>query len=54
MTTLGTLKNFDEALPGLRVAQHRGRLVPFVGAGISRPHYRGWPQFIDGLARPTR
>ncbi len=49
MAMLSTLKNFDEALPGLRVAQHLGRLVPFVGAGISRPHCRSWPQFIDAL-----
>jgi hypothetical protein len=49
VTTLGKLKELDEALPGLQAARESGRLVPFVGAGLSRPHCRAWPQFIDAL-----
>jgi hypothetical protein len=49
MTILGTLQEYGEALPGLRAARRAGRLVPFVGAGISRPHCRSWPDFIDAL-----
>lgn len=49
MTPRDTPLSFADALPALRAARDAGRLVPFVGAGISRPYCRGWPDFIDGL-----
>src|SRR4051794_6166793 len=49
MAILGTVQEYGEALPGLRAARRAGRLVPFVGAGISRPHCRSWPDFVDAL-----
>ncbi|MBP0447317.1 hypothetical protein J8J14_21330 [Roseomonas sp. SSH11] len=49
MTVLGTTKELEEVLPGLHAAREAGRLVPFVGAGLSRPHCRSWLQFIDAL-----
>lgn len=45
------MRNFGEVLPSLRAARRAGRLVPFVGAGISRPECRGWPDFIQALYR---
>jgi hypothetical protein len=46
----GALRQFsDDVLPGLRALREAGRLVPFVGAGLSRPHSRGWPDFIAEL-----
>ena len=49
MTPFGTLGQLDEALPGLWAAREAGRLVPFVGAGLSRPHCRSWPDFVGAL-----
>ncbi|MBI0537735.1 SIR2 family protein [Roseomonas sp. KE2513] len=43
------MQELGEALPGLQAAREAGRLVPFVGAGLSRPHCRAWPQFIEAL-----
>ena len=48
---IGKLQELDRVLPGLIAARRGGRLVPFVGAGISRPHCRSWPQFIEELYR---
>jgi hypothetical protein len=48
---IGKLQELDRVLPGLVAARRGGRLVPFVGAGISRPHCRSWPQFIEELYR---
>ena len=43
MAMVGKLQDFSDSLPGLRAARRAGRLVPFVGAGISRPRCRSWP-----------
>ncbi len=43
------LRQFGDALPGLRALREAGRLVPFVGAGLSRPYSRRWPDFIAEL-----
>lgn len=51
MNGAGRVQEFQEVLPSLRAARRGGRLVPFVGAGLSRPHCRGWPQFIEALYR---
>lgn len=51
MSGAGRVQDFDEALPSLRAARRGGRLVPFVGAGLSRPHCRSWPHFIEALYR---
>lgn len=40
----------DDALPGIWAARSAGRLVPFVGAGLSRPYCRGWPYFVAAVA----
>jgi hypothetical protein len=45
------MRDFAEVLPSLRAARRAGRLVPFLGAGISRPQCRGWPDFIQTLYR---
>ena len=39
-----------EALPGLCTARDAGRLVPFLGSGISHPYCRSWKGFIKALA----
>lgn len=44
-----TLHKFDKVLPGLRALREAGRLVPFVGAGMSCPYCRRWPDFIEAL-----
>lgn len=49
MNATQRVQDFREALPSLQAARRAGRLVPFVGAGLSRPHCRGWPQFIEAL-----
>lgn len=51
MSGAGRVQSFQDVLPSLRAARGGGRLVPFVGAGLSRPHCRGWPQFIEALYR---
>lgn len=49
MAAIGSVQEFSDALPGLRAARDSGHLVPFVGAGVSRPYCRTWPQFVGGL-----
>ncbi|WP_198370410.1 SIR2 family NAD-dependent protein deacylase [Roseomonas rosulenta] len=51
MPTPSDMRDFDEVLPSLRAARRAGKLVPFLGAGISRPECRGWPDFIQALYR---
>jgi hypothetical protein len=40
---------FDRVLPRLVTAYFAGRLVPFIGVGMSRPHCADWPSLIRGL-----
>jgi len=40
---------FDHILPRLVTAYAAGRLVPFIGVGMSRPHCADWPGLIRGL-----
>ena len=42
---------FTDVLPRLTAAYEVGRLVPFIGAGMSRPHSAGWAEFVGGLER---
>jgi len=42
---------FDELLPRLVTAYETGRLVPFIGVGMSRPLCADWPGLIRGLER---
>ena len=39
----------DSVISGLRAARQNGRLVPFVGAGVSRPYCNSWKGFIQTL-----
>jgi hypothetical protein len=40
---------FDEVLPRLVGLYESGRLVPFIGAGMSMPNCRGWEPLVIGL-----
>jgi hypothetical protein len=40
---------FKEVLPRLLAAYEAGRLVPFIGVGLSRPHCADWTGLIKGL-----
>src|SRR5262245_61152977 len=40
---------FKDVLPRLVAAYEAGRLVPFIGVGMSRPHCADWPGLIRGL-----
>jgi hypothetical protein len=40
---------FGEVLPRLVAAYESGRLVPFIGSGLSQPHCRSWPDLIQCL-----
>jgi hypothetical protein len=42
---------FEEALPLLVSLNHQGRLVPFIGAGMSTPLLNLWEPFVDRLER---
>ena len=44
------LRQYDAILPQLVTLYDQGRLVPFVGAGLSDPTCRKWPEFINQLA----
>ena len=41
--------SLDDAIRDMRGVALTGKLVPFVGAGLSRPLCRGWTQFLDAL-----
>jgi hypothetical protein len=41
----------DDVISGLRAARQNGRLVPFVGAGVSRPYCNSWKGFIQALGQ---
>lgn len=42
-----------EAQPLLRLAYREGRLIPFLGAGFSRPlDLPGWNDLVKWMARP--
>src|SRR6516164_8804710 len=36
-------------LPLLASSYEAGRLVPFIGAGMSRPKFAGWDGFVDHM-----
>jgi hypothetical protein len=40
---------FDELLPQLVAAYERGRLVPFIGSGLSMPVCPSWKEFVEAL-----
>jgi hypothetical protein len=40
-----------DALPRLTAAYHRGLLVPFLGAGMSRETCPGWNALVEALAK---
>lgn len=40
---------FEQMLPRLSAAYERGRLVPFIGSGMSMPVARSWRGLIEGL-----
>lgn len=42
---------FEQILPRLLATYEEGRLVPFIGAGLSVPVARGWEGLIEGLER---
>jgi hypothetical protein len=42
--------DLSTALPGLWSARERERLVPFIGAGLSRDYCRGWTEFVQALS----
>jgi len=41
---------FEEMLPLLASSYEAGRLVPFIGAGMSRKKFAAWRTFVDKLA----
>ncbi len=41
--------SFEQVLPRLVAAYERGRLVPFIGSGMSMPIARSWKGLITGL-----
>lgn len=41
--------SFDDVLPRLVTAYQSGRLVPFIGSGMSRPACSSWGQFVTRL-----
>lgn len=48
-TMNGQRITFESILPQLGAAYRRGEIVPFIGAGMSRPACTGWEEFIIGL-----
>lgn len=40
---------FEVVLPRLAAAYHSGKLVPFIGAGMSVPRAVGWQTLVEGL-----
>lgn len=49
MTATRERFTFEDVLPRLVTAYESGRLVPFIGAGMSCPHCAGWSDLIAGL-----
>ena len=45
------IPDFETVLPRLVSTFESGRLVPFIGAGMSAPVCNGWPAFIQALER---
>jgi hypothetical protein len=45
--------DIDDMLPLLASSYEAGRLVPFIGAGMSRPKLAGWDTFVDNLEKIT-
>jgi hypothetical protein len=43
--------SFQEILPLLTSTYRAGRLVPFIGAGMSRPRLADWEGFVENLER---
>src|SRR5262245_8675793 len=46
--------DFEQALPLLVCAYQRGRLVPFLGAGMSYPRLHLWKEFVANLEEQAR
>ena len=42
---------FQEILPLLVSSYQRGRLVPFLGAGMSTPNLTLWEKFVENLEK---
>src|SRR5580704_12802302 len=42
-------RRFEEILPLLVSTYRQGRLVPFIGAGMSAGRLTLWPEFVDKL-----
>jgi hypothetical protein len=47
------IRDFDALLPRLVATYEAGRLVPFIGSGMSRPTCTDWPTFIRALEAAT-
>jgi hypothetical protein len=47
------IPDFETLLPRLVATYEAGRLVPFIGSGMSRPICTDWPTFIGALERAT-
>ncbi len=45
------IMELDDVLPRLVSTYEQGRLVPFIGAGLSAPACRLWESFVEGLER---
>src|SRR5215475_11861697 len=46
--------DFEEILPLLVSTYQKGRLVPFLGAGMSYPRLHLWPGFVENLEEQAR
>lgn len=47
------IPDFPTLLPRLVATYEMGRLVPFIGSGMSAPTCNGWPAFIEALERAS-
>jgi hypothetical protein len=47
----GTMASFDEILPRLVAAYECGRLVPFIGSGMSMPAAVSWGDLVSNLEK---
>ena len=45
---------FESIIPRLLAAYERGRLVPFVGSGLSYPNCHLWPEFVKRLEKAAK
>jgi hypothetical protein len=47
------IPDFDTVLPRLVATYESGRLVPFIGSGMSAQVCKAWPAFIEGLEKAS-